>query len=268
MSKETTIWLNDIPPKISGIYKITNTINNKYYIGGAVNIRSRLRRHIYDLRHGKHSNIYLQRSFNKYGFNIFNIEIISSCEKNWIIIDKLENLFIEHLNPEYNLVRKASGIMCAEITKKKLSESHKEIQSRKSQELRSSYFKHTFKPVKSYNLLTKEIKYYDSIEDAARKTGVFESAIRRSLNKYNKQNKGLLFFNKDHIINKIQKLKSFRPVEQYSVDNKFIKFYTSVKGASKDLNINPSSISGVLNKRKNYNTAGGYLWREFIYYNG
>ena len=37
-----------------GIYKITNTVNNKIYIGCASNIRTRINGHLYDLRKNMH----------------------------------------------------------------------------------------------------------------------------------------------------------------------------------------------------------------------
>ena len=33
-------------PKTSGIYKITNTINNKCYIGQAINLKNRIKGHM------------------------------------------------------------------------------------------------------------------------------------------------------------------------------------------------------------------------------
>lgn len=62
--------------KISGIYKITNLINKKIYIGSAVNISQRKSVHFYDLKNNWHSSIKLQRSFNKHGENNFKFEII------------------------------------------------------------------------------------------------------------------------------------------------------------------------------------------------
>lgn len=46
----------------SGIYKITNVVNNKIYIGSACNIMQRFSNHKSSLRKGKHHSIYLQRS--------------------------------------------------------------------------------------------------------------------------------------------------------------------------------------------------------------
>lgn len=63
-----------------GIYKITNTINNKIYIGCASNIRTRVNGHLYDLRRNMHINSYLQKSWNKYGESMFVFETHELCD--------------------------------------------------------------------------------------------------------------------------------------------------------------------------------------------
>ena len=47
-----------------GIYKITNTKNNKTYIGSSTNITNREYKHFWMLKKGIHDNEYLQKSFN------------------------------------------------------------------------------------------------------------------------------------------------------------------------------------------------------------
>lgn len=59
----------------SGIYKITNSINNKFYIGSSKNIERRFYIHKSKLKNNDHANIILQRSYNKYG-DVFKYEII------------------------------------------------------------------------------------------------------------------------------------------------------------------------------------------------
>jgi group I intron endonuclease len=85
-------YLQSIP----GIYKITNTVNNKIYIGCASNIRTRINGHLYDLRKGIHKNDYLQKSWNKYGEKVFIFEVVEKC-----IIDVLhtrEHYWVNQLN--------------------------------------------------------------------------------------------------------------------------------------------------------------------------
>ena len=50
----------------SGIYKILNKINGKFYIGSAVNFKRRFARHKRLLNINCHPNEYLQNAWNKY----------------------------------------------------------------------------------------------------------------------------------------------------------------------------------------------------------
>lgn len=68
--------------RITGIYIIKNIVNGKVYIGQSVNILRRKQAHFNLLSKNKHNNMYLQRSFNKYGIENFEFKIIEECEKN------------------------------------------------------------------------------------------------------------------------------------------------------------------------------------------
>lgn len=63
-----------------GIYKITNKINNKVYIGQSKNIEQRWKEHI---RHSKDeynkNKPYIHRAINKYGKDNFTFEVIEEC---------------------------------------------------------------------------------------------------------------------------------------------------------------------------------------------
>ena len=50
----------------SGIYKITNKLNGKIYVGSAKEFKERWSCHASSLRHNRHRNKHLQESFNKY----------------------------------------------------------------------------------------------------------------------------------------------------------------------------------------------------------
>lgn len=63
---------------ICGIYKITNLVNGKVYIGQSQDIYNRWYDHKKDSRKKK-TNIALYRAFNKYGIENFSFEIIEKC---------------------------------------------------------------------------------------------------------------------------------------------------------------------------------------------
>ena len=64
----------------SGIYRIRNLTNNKFYIGSAVNLNKRKNQHFHYLRNNKHHNKPLQNSWNKHGSDVFKFTILCNCE--------------------------------------------------------------------------------------------------------------------------------------------------------------------------------------------
>jgi group I intron endonuclease len=86
---------------VSGIYKITNLISNKVYVGSAINLSNRKATHFYKLRNNTHGNPHLQNAFNKYkeeNFVFQIIEIVEDCltltaiEQKWIDSCKNKNI--------------------------------------------------------------------------------------------------------------------------------------------------------------------------------
>lgn len=102
-----------------GIYKITNQINGKFYIGSSVNLYNRNRSHYSKLFTNKHPNSKLQNSANKYGLKNFTFEIITECNVEELLI--LEGRYIESLKPEYNIDKiDLNGKRTCDIQTKKL----------------------------------------------------------------------------------------------------------------------------------------------------
>ena len=85
--------------KKSGIYQIRNTKNNKVYIGQSKRITYRKSQHRRELKDGKHYNIYLQRSFDKYGEDAFVFEVLEYCHEEYL--NERERYWIEKKESEY-----------------------------------------------------------------------------------------------------------------------------------------------------------------------
>lgn len=60
------------------VYKITNIVNGKVYIGQSRNVRKRIQAHISDLTCGRHRNKHLERAWIKYGGHNFKFSILHS----------------------------------------------------------------------------------------------------------------------------------------------------------------------------------------------
>lgn len=114
----------------SCIYIISNNIDNKVYIGYAVNFYNRKRRHLWELRKNIHSNEHLQRAWNKYGESAFTIEILEEWDKEFLLSMEHHwcNLLQAH-NPKYGYNIQPTSpkgkVGHSEQTKRKISESNK-----------------------------------------------------------------------------------------------------------------------------------------------
>ncbi len=97
----------------SGIYKIINVLNNKFYLGSSLNIEKRFKRHFNDLRLKNHHSIYLQRSFDKYGETNFTTEIVEEINSGKKDLIKKEQEYLDYylINnyKTYNVSKNASG---------------------------------------------------------------------------------------------------------------------------------------------------------------
>lgn len=86
------------------IYKITNIVNGKFYIGKTtLTIQARFRTHYYN---HFNSNTHLYRAMRKYGFDNFCIE---ELESNVIDLNQSEIRFIAELKPQYNMTQGGDG---------------------------------------------------------------------------------------------------------------------------------------------------------------
>ncbi len=91
------------------VYLLENNDNGRRYVGSTINFAQRRRRHFKDLKRGIHRNIFLQREYDKHG-NVFSIRILEQVsDKNQLI--EREQYWMDVLNPEYNLARKAGNCL-------------------------------------------------------------------------------------------------------------------------------------------------------------
>lgn len=105
-----------------GIYKITNKINGKVYIGQSIDIDTRWRQHI-----NAKDNFAIHRAIQKYGPENFNFEVLLECPAEMLNVWERDMIALyDCISPKgYNLTEGGEGYQCSEETRLKMSESMK-----------------------------------------------------------------------------------------------------------------------------------------------
>lgn len=202
----------------AGIYKIHNLVSNKIYIGCASNIRTRLNGHVYDLRHSKHSNSYLQNAWFKYGEKNFIFSVIEFCDVD--DLHKREYYWINLLNSlsrdcGYNLkppdpngcsmhseetkekLRRANkgkkpSTLCIQKNKeRKLSEEHKKLLFESRKNINFTKLHREKRGKKILDVVTKKI--WHSLSELSEETGIPKYELSRRLRGKRKNNTNYIY---------------------------------------------------------------------------
>ena len=91
----------------SGIYGIHNLINDKWYVGQAVNIRARWNAHKSMLLRNERESIHLLRAWKKYGADAFEWVILEECDPDQL--DEREIYWIKEKNSYTNGYNRTLG---------------------------------------------------------------------------------------------------------------------------------------------------------------
>ena len=123
-------------PLNGGVYKITNTTNNRIYVGSTKALRNRCKQHANYLKRNKHHNIFLQRDFGKCGMEAFTFEVLEVVFGGRLTLTTFEQKYLDYYinsgNQCYNLKKKVIQTQgpwsfTPEETKKKLSDKMKGV---------------------------------------------------------------------------------------------------------------------------------------------
>ena len=116
--------------KCSGIYVITNIVNNKYYGGSSVNINKRWNQHKWLAKTGSTKCTKLYAAIRKYGVQNFAITVFKEVNPDVLLMEEqlwLDEFYSESLS--YNISLTAESPMRkrhhSEETKKKMSKARK-----------------------------------------------------------------------------------------------------------------------------------------------
>jgi hypothetical protein len=241
--------------KIIGVYKISNTLSGRYYIGYSTNINTRFTVHRSKLKKNCHDNIFLQRAYNFDSEDKFIYEIIHICgteeEAKEVELKYLTDLSIRQYLYNLNFNNSGGDLMTnhpdKEQIREKIINSYKETLSKMTPEERSQkygkfgdkngmYGKTHTEEVKKMNSELKKgntnFKGRKHTEETKKKL----SEIRKNKN----TGKDNPFFGKKHTEETIEKIRE-KNIGNIPPNNKEITidgfFYISMAEASRQLNI-------------------------------
>ena len=219
----------------SGIYKITNKIDNKCYIGQSVNLKSRIKSHKSMLKHNNEDNPLLRKATKKYGYENFEIEILKYCKEEEL--DFYEQYYINY----YKSHKKENGYNI-ELG----GNQNKHLSKEQIEKMRKT---------KKGKLMGKENPFYGRKHTEESKKKISEAK---------KGNKGCLgrFMSEEtrKKIGEANKWNKTKIVSCYTLDNVFLKTYPSVAEAARQLNVKSSSLIAQCSRGKR-KSAYGYKWK-------
>lgn len=228
-------------PRTPGIYQIRNIINNKLYVGSAVNMRARWQKHLSKLRHNKHDNSHLQNAYNTYGSENFVFEIIEHVQDKSKLIER-EQHYIDALNvinDGYNICPFAGntlGVYHTEESKKKMSIAHRNI----SDETRKK------------------------MSESGKKRAPMSEETRKKMSELHKNR----VFTEEHRKHLSESLKGKLKGKYLGADRYNAKavicvetgqVFDAISVASREMHVNRVSIIGCVKGQQH--TAGGYHWK-------
>lgn len=193
---------------MTGVYKITNLLNNDCYIGSSKDITYRWKQHLtLYCKNGRHYKYHLYRAFRKFGIENFEFKVLELCEENERIA--LEQKYYELYKPKYNEIEPAQNPMECKSVREKQKEKCKNAWKQHSEEtknkimanLKKGWEEHSIatinppKKVKAIRTSDNVIMIFDSLSEAGRKLDIPKSSICQVLNPNHirKQAKGYKF---------------------------------------------------------------------------
>lgn len=203
-----------------GIYKITNLVNNKVYIGKSIQVEKRKYQHFYDSfyknANNRNYNMTIHKAIRKYGKENFSFDILEIC--NIEELNQKEQYWITYYNSKrlgYNESDGGEGVvgLDRELIFSLWEKGNSIVQICRQTNYSKSGVQQALKNYKNYS--------------------VEESQKRRAQSR-NKQ------------------------VMQFDLQHNYIKTFSSIKEASQETGIRADTISATC--RGKQKTSGNFIW--------
>jgi len=259
------------------LYKITNKVNNKAYIGVTIqhNYQARWRKHINSLNY-KEGCPLLKRAMKKHGVDQFEFKIILICFDEDLVAYEKE--YIQKYNTRvpngYNILLGGQigdghvGFKHSPETIEKIKQKGKEFREKNPNYFETYREKHkkSMEHVDFSSAVKNSIKFQQAMEER-RKNGIFRKGRGNVLSEETKKklSESLKLHYKNNTNNiRIRQKDAVRkalskPIAQYTTENILVKEYRSIAEADSISGVKKSNIQHALTKETR--TAGGFIWK-------
>ena len=263
-----------------GIYKITNSINGKFYIGSSVDLKKRKRDHLRELRDNIHINGRLQNSFNKYKEKNFRFDVVETVENKAELRDREQywmdktKAYNRHIG--FNINRLATG--GGNYGEDNGNYGNLGIKNPLSKQI-AQIDPDTLEVIKIWGAsieIQRELGYHGGSickmciqaekENVLRKSNgyfwCYEKDIDNIRNMKEFKPKKRTTTGRDYLDIRGSKNPRARKVVQLSLDGEYINVYSTIKKAAEENNISANGIYSHLSN-KNRKQSGGYKWMYY-----
>ena len=282
------------------IYKITNKVNNKIYIGQTVQpVEDRWRQHISDaFKENDNDKYAIHYALKKYGVDNFSFEIIEEIPS--LQLNERETYWIKELKSHYsfgqgyNMTWGGEGRQIAnteaikecwdkgytitqisqELNYSKPTVSlHLKLLGISAEEIYTRYIqynsKYFSKTVYQYDLNGNFIKEWASLTQIQNELGYYKSEICNCINGKARSGYGYLWISDKAELQEALKrynsnfYKRNRRVGQYTKAGQLVQYWESAELAGKTIGVDPSAIRRCCNHVPRYKTSKGFIW-EYV----
>ena len=237
-----------------GIYKITNNLNGKCYIGQSINIETRWKQHISESKNlRRHYKIHI--ALNEFGIENFTFEVLEECPLDINILNEKERYWIKYYNSfeeGYNSTKGGQGedswIYDPSLIRQLWDEGYSFGEIVEIVGCSKGIVQQRLQGYKDYNLYT--------------------SHSRGALKAIKNGKMSHLHINEPYNFSESQKqfFSENIPVHQYSIDGDYIASYNSLSEAARAIGKvqpgNETNISRCLKDTNNQKLAYGYQWSK------
>lgn len=210
-----------------GVYKITNTLDGKFYVGASKDLNARKLKHFRINEPNNYRGVNeMHREMLRVGRDKFVFEVLEECSTEKL--DEKEEYYIEKLKAVelgYNVSSKAKP-----MHDKKISEAHGNR-------------------LREWNLKQWENEEY-------RKNKSLEASLRQKERMKNKE-----YYEEKVAIMKKYTDSIKKRVAQYDMEGNFIAEYEGVRVAERATGVSSQMISKVAKGQKYRKSAGGFVWK-------